>query len=153
MFGLGDFTNGEKEMSWRDHSKSMEDKMGQAIVEMRKFGILDKGNNKEFDGQPIVSEDLVGKFISALSYEQQHELQWRWLRNEEVEAKYRDDMLKAMMLTIIKMAGSVEVTEFEKSLLSGANLVTDYSEQLHYYVWIISLIKPFDRVLFLEDGR
>ena len=79
-------------MSWQDHSKTMEDKMMQAVVEMRKFGILDQGNNKEFDGQPIVSEDLVGKFINALSYEQQHELQWRWLRNESVEAKYRDDM-------------------------------------------------------------
>ena len=147
-------------MSWQDHTKTMEDKMMQAVVEMRKFGILDKVNNKEFDGQPIVSEDLVGKFINELNFEQQHELQWRWLRNESVEAKYRDDMLKAMMLTIVKMAGSVEVTEFEKDLLScdsgcdSADLgTTDYSEQLHYYVWVISLIKPFDRVLFLEDGR
>ena len=129
-------------MSWQDHSKTMEDKMGQAIVDMRKFGILDQGNNKEFDGQPIVSEDLVGKFINELNFEQQHELQWRWLRNESVEAKYRDDMLKAMMITIVKMAGSVETDKD-----------SDYSEQLHYYVWVISLIKPFDRVLFLEDGR
>ena len=129
-------------MSWQDHSKTMEDKMGQAIVDMRNFGILDQGNNKEFDGQPIVSEDLVGNFINELNYEQQHELQWRWLRNEAVEAKYRDDMLKAMMLTIVKMAGSVETDKD-----------SDYSEQLHYYVWVISLIKPFDRVLFLEDGR
>ena len=129
-------------MSWQDHTKTMEDKMMQAVVEMRKFGILDKGNNKEFDGQPIVSEDLVGKFINELNFEQQHELQWRWLRNESDEAKYRDDMLKAMMLTIVKMAGSVESNE------DGS-----YSEQLHYYVWVISLIKPFDRVLFLEDGR
>ena len=129
-------------MSWQDHTKTMEDKMMQAVVEMRKFGILDKGNNKEFDGQPIVSEDLVGNFINELNFEQQHELQWRWLRNESVEAKYRDDMLKAMMLTIVKMAGSVESNE------DGS-----YSEQLHYYVWVISLIKPFDRVLFLEDGR
>ena len=129
-------------MSWQDHSKTMEEKMMQAVIEMRKVGILDKGNNKEFDGQPIVSEDLVGKFINELNFEQQHELQWRWLRNESVEAKYRDDMLKAMMLTIVKMAGSVESNE------DGS-----YSEQLHYYVWVISLIKPFDRVLFLEDGR
>ena len=142
MFGLGDFTKGEKEMSWQDHTKTMEEKMMQAVIEMRKVGILDKGNNKEFDGQPIVSEDLVGKFINELNFEQQHELQWRWLRNESVEAKYRDDMLKAMMLTIVKMAGSVESNE------DGS-----YSEQLHYYVWVISLIKPFDRVLFLEDGR
>ena len=129
-------------MSWQDHTKTMEEKMMQAVIEMRKVGILDKGNNKEFDGQPIVSEDLVGKFINELNFEQQHELQWRWLRNESVEAKYRDDMLKAMMLTIVKMAGSVESNE------DGS-----YSEQLHYYVWVISLIKPFDRVLFLEDGR
>jgi len=129
-------------MSWEDHTKTMEEKMMQAVIEMRKVGILDKGNNKEFDGQPIVSEDLVGNFINELNYEQQHELQWRWLRNESVEAKYRDDMLKAMMLTIVKMAGSVESNE------DGS-----YSEQLHYYVWVISLIKPFDRVLFLEDGR
>ena len=129
-------------MSWQDHTKTMEDKMMQAVIEMRKVGILDKGNNKEFDGQPIVSEDLVGNFINELNFEQQHELQWRWLRNESVEAKYRDDMLKAMMLTIVKMAGSVESNE------DGS-----YSEQLHYYVWVISLIKPFDRVLFLEDGR
>jgi hypothetical protein len=142
---LGDFAKGGKEMSWQNHSKSMEDKMGQAIVEMRMAGILDKGNNKEFDGQPIVSEDLVGNFINELNYEQQHELQWRWLRNEAVEAKYRDDMLKAMMLTIVKMSGSVEVNE------DGSD--GNYSEQLHYYVWVISLIKPFDRVLFLEDGR
>ena len=129
-------------MSWQDHTKTMEEKMMQAVIEMRKVGILDKGNNKEFDGQPIVSEDLVGNFINELNFEQQHELQWRWLRNESVEAKYRDDMLKAMMLTIVKMAGSVESNE------DGS-----YSEQLHYYVWVISLIKPFDRVLFLEDGR
>ena len=129
-------------MSWQDHTKTMEEKMMQAVIEMRKVGILDKGNNKEFDGQPIVSEDLVGNFINELNFEQQHELQWRWLRNESVEAKYRDDMLKAMMLTIVKMAGSVESNE------DG-----NYSEQLHYYVWVISLIKPFDRVLFLEDGR
>lgn len=129
-------------MSWEDHTKTMEEKMMQAVIEMRKVGILDKGNNKEFDGQPIVSEDLVGNFINELNYEQQHELQWRWLRNESVEAKYRDDMLKAMMLTIVKMSGSVEANE------DGS-----YSEQLHYYVWVISLIKPFDRVLFLEDGR
>ena len=55
-------------MSWRDHTKTMEEKMGKAIVEMRNAGILDTGNNKEFDGQPIVSEDLVGKFINELNY-------------------------------------------------------------------------------------
>ena len=149
-------------MSWQDHSKTMEDKMGQAIVDMRKFGILDQGNNKEFDGQPIVSEDLVGNFINELNYEQQHALQWRWLRNEAVEAKYRDDMLKAMMITIVKMANrELRQNEMGTGFLARPHRRdlgievddNDYSEQLHYYVWVISLIKPFDRVLFLEDGR
>ena len=102
-----------------------------AVVDMRKHGILDEGNGK--DNAPIVSQDLIGNFINELNYEESHELQWRWMRNEEVEIKYRQKFLKAMVAAIVKT-------------ISGDGVPID---DLHAFAFIISNIEPFDRIIFL----
>ena len=117
-----------------------------AVVDMRKHGILDEGNGK--DNAPIVSQDLIGNFINELqsNYEATYDLKWRYLRGEDVEPKHRVDMVKAMMNALGKMVPVDGNTPFKKAL-------KDKVESMLLYIWIISLCKPFNHILFLEDGR
>ena len=75
-------------------------------------------------------------------------MKWRYLRNEDIEPKYRETMILAMVNALGKMAvidGDVKpfATAMEKK---KTDLLT--------YLFIISLCKPFNHVLFLEgDGR
>lgn len=116
------------------------------ITSMREFGILEDGIRS--DGEVIPSEDLIGNFINELqsNYEATYDLKWRYLRGEDVEPKYRVDMVKAMMNALGKMVPVDGNTPFKKAL-------KDKVESMLLYIWIISLCKPFNHILFLEDGR
>ena len=116
------------------------------ITSMRDFGILEDGIRS--DGEVIPSEDLIGNFINELqsNYEATYDLKWRYLRGEDVEPKHRVDMVKAMMNALGKMVPVDGNTPFKKAL-------KDKVESMLLYIWIISLCKPFNHILFLEDGR
>ena len=132
--------------SYDDSTVHNRDKLLDAIVKMREFGILEQGMRP--DGEVIPSEDLIGNFINELKFEEQYELKWRYLRNEDIEPKFRDIMVLAMINALGKMAvidGDVKpfATAMEKK---KTDLLT--------YLFIISLCKPFNHVLFLEGvGR
>ena len=139
-----------KKTSWQDHTKSMEEKMGNAIVEMREAGLLGAGNNKRFDGQPIPSEDFVESFLNELTDEERLVcndcMNDTIARDGPLEQKYREAMVKAMIKAIANMIP----LEGKESFLVE---MEKKEKKMQFYVWIISLIKPFDRVLFLTDGR
>ena len=122
------------------------DKLLDAIVRMRECGILDNGARP--DGEVIPSEDLIGNFINELKFEEQYEVQWRYFRNEDIKPQYREIMVRAMMNALGKMAPvDGDVKPFNAAMEKKK---TD----LLIYVFIISLCKPFNHVLFMEgDGR
>jgi len=122
------------------------DKLLDAIVKMREFGILEQGMQP--DGEVIPSEDLIGNFINELKFEEQYELKWRYLRNEDIEPKSRETMVLAMINALGKMAPvDSDVKPFNAAMQKKKN-------DLLVYLFIISLCKPFNHVLFLEgDGR
>ena len=132
--------------SYGDSTVHNRDKLLDAIVKMREFGILDEGAHP--DGEVIPSEDLIGNFINELKFEEQYELKWRYLRNEDIEPKYRETMVLAMVNALGKMAPvDGDVKPFTAAMeKKKTDLLT--------YLFIISLCKPFNHVLFLEgDGR
>ena len=132
--------------SFEDSTVHSRDKLLDAIVKMREFGILDEGAHP--DGEVIPSEDLIGNFINELKFEEQYELKWRYLRNEDIEPKYRETMVLAMVNALGKMAPvDGDVKPFTAAMeKKKTDLLT--------YLFIISLCKPFNHVLFLEgDGR
>lgn len=122
------------------------DKLLDAIVKMREFGILEQGMRP--DGEVIPSEDLIGNFINELKFEEQYELKWRYLRNEDIEPKSRETMVLAMVNALGKMTPvDSDVKPFNVAMEKKKN-------DLLVYLFIISLCKPFNHVLFLEgDGR
>ena len=132
--------------SFEDSTVHSRDKLLDAIVKMREFGILDEGAHP--DGEVIPSEDLIGNFINELKFEEQYELKWRYLRNEDIEPKYRETMVLAMVNALGKMAPvDSDVKPFNVAMQKKKN-------DLLVYLFIISLCKPFNHVLFLEgDGR
>ena len=100
-----------------------------SIIEMREFGILEKDTNRE-DGEPIVSEDLVGNFIKELDYDKSFELQWRLLRQENIAPEYRVKMLKAMVKALLTLTGQMP------------------KERLEGFLTILSTLVPFNTILF-----
>ena len=132
--------------SFEDSTVHNRDKLLDAIVKMREFGILEQGMRP--DGEVIPSEDLIGNFINELKFEEQYELKWRYLRNEDIEPKSRETMVLAMVNALGKMAPvDSDVKPFNVAMEKKKN-------DLLVYLFIISLCKPFNHVLFLEgDGR
>jgi len=132
--------------SYDDSTVHNRDKLLDAIVKMREFGILEQGMRP--DGEVIPSEDLIGNFINELKFEEQYELKWRYLRNEDIEPKSRETMVLAMVNALGKMAPvDSDVKPFNVAMEKKKN-------DLLVYLFIISLCKPFNHVLFLEgDGR
>ena len=132
--------------SFEDSTVHSRDKLLDAIVKMREFGILEQGMRP--DGEVIPSEDLIGNFINELKFEEQYELKWRYLRNEDIEPKSRETMVLAMVNALGKMAPvDSDVKPFNVAMQKKKN-------DLLVYLFIISLCKPFNHVLFLEgDGR
>ena len=132
--------------SYGDSTVHNRDKLLDAIVKMREFGILEQGMRP--DGEVIPSEDLIGNFINELKFEEQYELKWRYLRNEDIEPKSRETMVLAMVNALGKMAPvDSDVKPFNVAMQKKKN-------DLLVYLFIISLCKPFNHVLFLEgDGR
>ena len=132
--------------SYDDSTVHNRDKLLDAIVKMREFGILEQGMRP--DGEVIPSEDLIGNFINELKFEEQYELKWRYLRNEDIEPKSRETMVLAMVNALGKMAPvDSDVKPFNAAMEKKKN-------DLLVYLFIISLCKPFNHVLFLEgDGR
>ena len=132
--------------SFDDSMNHSTGKLLDAIVKMREFGILDEGALP--DGEVIPSEDLIGNFINELKFEEQYELKWRYLRNEDIEPKSRETMVLAMVNALGKMAPvDSDVKPFNAAMEKKKN-------DLLVYLFIISLCKPFNHVLFLEgDGR
>ena len=132
--------------SYDDSTVHNRDKLLDAIVKMREFGILEQGMRP--DGEVIPSEDLIGNFINELKFEEQYELKWRYLRNEDIEPKSRETMVLAMVNALGKMAPvDSDVKPFNVAMQKKKN-------DLLVYLFIISLCKPFNHVLFLEgDGR
>ena len=88
--------------SYDDSTVHNRDKLLDAIVKMREFGILEQGMRP--DGEVIPSEDLIGNFINELKFEEQYELKWRYLRNVDIEPKSRETMVLAMVNALGKMA-------------------------------------------------
>ena len=132
--------------SYDDSTVHNRDKLLDAIVKMREFGILEQGMRP--DGEVIPSEDLIGNFINELKFEEQYELKWRYLRNEDIEPKYRETMVLAMINALGKMA----VIDGDVKPFNAA--MEKKKTDLLTYLFIISLCKPFNHVLFLEgDGR
>jgi len=132
--------------SFEDSTVHNRDKLLDAIVKMREFGILEQGMRP--DGEVIPSEDLIGNFINELKFEEQYELKWRYLRNEDIEPKSRETMVLAMVNALGKMTPvDSDVKPFNVAMEKKKN-------DLLVYLFIISLCKPFNHVLFLEgDGR
>ena len=114
--------------SYDDSTVHNRDKLLDAIVKMREFGILEQGMRP--DGEVIPSEDLIGNFIKELDYDKSFELQWRLLRQEEVAPTYRHKMVTAMLKAILNMTGRQE------------------KERLEGFITIISTLVPFNSILF-----
>ena len=139
-----------KKVRWKDSMEYFEDKLLDAIVKMREFGILDEGAGQ--DGQPIPSEDFVESFLNELTDKERLVcndcINNTIVRNEPLEQKYYEVMRKAMIETLGKMAPvDGDVKPFSAAMEKKK---TD----LYLYAQIISFIEPFDRVLyFLDDGR
>lgn len=132
--------------SFGDSMVHNKDKLLDAIVKMREFGILDEGAHP--DGEVIPSEDLIGNFINELKFEEQYELKWRYLRNEDIEPKFRE----AMVLGMVNALGKMAVIDGDVKPYNVA--VEKKKTDLLIYLFIISLCKPFNHLLFLEgDGR
>lgn len=119
--------------------------MLQAIVDMRCYGILDEGSRP--DGEVIPSAEFVDQFVNALSLQKAGNLLCVFLRDEDVPLKYREDMSKTLISVLGRMVpvnGDIPYEEATKQKVDNILL----------YAWIISLCKPYNRIIFLEgDGR
>ena len=109
-------------------------KVMDSIIEMKEFGILEMTEQRE-DGEPIVTEDLVGNFIKELNYDNSFELQWRLLRQEDISAAYRMEMMKSMVKAILHMTGSLP------------------KERLEGFLRILSTLVPFNTILFSVEEQ
>ena len=87
------------------------------------------------DGEPIVTEDLVGNFIKELNYDNSFELQWRLLRQEDISTAYRMEMMKSMVKAILHMTGSLP------------------KERLEGFLRILSTLVPFNTILFSVEEQ
>ena len=104
-----------------------------SIVEMRELGLLEEGNRE--DGEPIVSEDLVGNFIKELDYDKSFELMWRLLRQEDIAPFYRVKMIKTMVKAMLTITGRMP------------------KDRLEGFLTILSTLIPFNTILFsMKEG-
>ena len=110
-------------------------RMIDGIVEMRQLGILADGNRR--DGEPIISEDIIGLFLNNLDWDCKYELEWSWLQGRPVQENFVDRMIDAMIRAVRKQGGTNK-KELE-------------DERVQLYVGLLGCIKPFYYIIRNHD--
>ena len=119
-------------------------------------------------GEPIVSKDFIELFLNELNDEDRQLcidcMNDEITKDEIIEQKYREIMLNGMMLAIAK-------TYYQNSTVYGLgktlgvysshstlneflkDMDEETREKFSDFIMVLSWIKQFQYVLFLEDGR
>ena len=119
-------------------------------------------------GEPIVSKDFIELFLSELNDEDRQlcidYMNDEITKDETIDKKYRQRMLNGMMFAIVKtyyqsstnygLGKTLGVYSFHSTLDEFLkDMDEETQKKLSDFVMLLSWVKQFEYVLFLEDGR